>query len=61
MYAGANHCGTRWFPAAAKVTKVPVQERSGLKPNDWLLSAEDDEAGFRLIHRQFRGFDQPMS
>lgn len=34
--------------------------RSELKPNDWLLSAESDEDRFRLIQRQFRGFDQPM-
>lgn len=28
--------------------------------NDWLLSAEDDEARFALIEKQLRGFDQPM-
>lgn len=31
-----------------------------VKPNDWLLAAQDDEARFRLIQQQFRGFDQPM-
>lgn len=36
------------------------QARSDYEPNDWLLSAEDDEARFRLIQQQLRGFDQPM-
>lgn len=38
----------------------PEFSRADLKPNDWLLRAEDDEARFLLIQQQFRGFDQPM-
>lgn len=37
-------------------------ERSGkpASPNDWLLSAKDDEARFDMLQKQLRGFDQPM-
>lgn len=31
-----------------------------LTQNDWLLRAENDEARFRLLQKQMRGFDQPM-
>jgi mono/diheme cytochrome c family protein len=31
-----------------------------LSQNDWLLRAENDEARFRLLQKQLRGFDQPM-
>ncbi|MCX7900317.1 MAG: hypothetical protein N2444_09595, partial [Methylocystis sp.] len=31
-----------------------------LTQNDWLLRAESDEARFRLLQKQMRGFDQPM-
>lgn len=35
-------------------------ERSASSPNDWLLAAPDDEARFKLLQTQLRGFDQPM-
>lgn len=35
-------------------------ERRDRSPNDWLLSAPDDESRFRLLQTQLRGFDQPM-
>lgn len=31
-----------------------------LTQSDWLLRAESDEARFRLLQKQLRGFDQPM-
>lgn len=37
----------------------PMDQRDG-SPNDWLLSAPDDDARFRLLQTQLRGFDQPM-
>lgn len=43
--------------AAAEVSQSRAEE---LTQNDWLLRAESDEARFRLIQRQMRGFDQPM-
>lgn len=44
--------------ACGAATPEPAAtERSS---NDWLLSAEGDEARFRLLQRQLRGFDQPM-
>lgn len=42
---------------AAEVSESRAEE---LTQNDWLLRAESDEARFRLIQRQMRGFDQPM-
>lgn len=39
---------------------APQRTSDKPRPNDWLLSAENDEARFKLIQRQMRGFDQPM-
>ncbi|MBG0796558.1 hypothetical protein IYX23_02445 [Methylocystis sp. L43] len=35
-------------------------EAEELSQNDWLLRAENDNARFRLLQQQMRGFDQPM-
>ncbi len=39
---------------------APQRTADKPSPNDWLLSAENDDARFKLIQRQMRGFDQPM-
>lgn len=45
----------------AGCSPAPSADTAGkLSRNDWLLSAESDEARFKLIQRQMRGFDQPM-
>lgn len=44
----------------AGCTPASDKPSGDLKPNDWLLAAEDEEARNRLIQQQFRGFDQPM-
>lgn len=35
-------------------------EEKDVSPNDWLLTQIDDEARFKQLQTQFRGFDQPM-
>ncbi len=46
--------------AAACSPLPPAATEGRSSPNDWLLAAESDEARFKLIQRQMRGFDQPM-
>lgn len=54
-------CATLLLAASAGCTPEPdKQDQSARGPNDWLLAAPDDEARFKLLQRQLRGFDQPM-
>ena len=49
--------------ALAISTATCISEESTAKeltPNDWLLSAQDDQERFQLLQRYLRGFDQPM-
>lgn len=46
--------------AAGRALRQDVKEPGNLTPNDWLLSAPDEEERFRRIQTQLRGFDQTM-
>lgn len=44
----------------AGCTPASDSQSTDLKPNDWLLAAENEEARNRLVQTQFRGFDNAM-
>ncbi|MGE4305824.1 MAG: hypothetical protein AB7E24_17565 [Novosphingobium sp.] len=46
--------------ALSACAEEPDQPTEPPSPNDWLLSAKDDDARFELLQKQLRGFDQPM-